>query len=234
MGVKRTLSRWGTNWVAGNVVRNNMPQIATRGADQFVGKAIDGISGFPGARDVARKALQRTHDVDDAVTAVIEQHVRLAGLQGFVTNLGGVVTMPVAIPANLAGIAMVQLRMSAAIAHLRGYDVADPRVRSAAVTTLLGERNVTQARRQGSLSYTPHRLITSGGEIPAHTADQVSAAVISDLVGRVTGKYATLSIARRVPVLGGAVSAGVDALSTHSVGRYADREFPPRLMVEQA
>jgi hypothetical protein len=37
-----------------------------------------------------------------------------------------------------------------------------------------------------------------------------------------------------VPIIGGAISAGVDALATHSVGRYADREFPPHIMIERA
>jgi hypothetical protein len=37
-----------------------------------------------------------------------------------------------------------------------------------------------------------------------------------------------------VPVLGGAVSAGVDAYSTYTVGRYADREFPTYTMIERA
>ena len=62
---------------------------------------------------------------------VIEFHVRLAGAQGFVTNLGGVVTAAVAIPANITGLALIQCRMIAGIAHLRGYDLHDPRVRNA-------------------------------------------------------------------------------------------------------
>ena len=46
------------------------------------------------------------------------------------TNIGGVATLPVAIPANITGVAIVQIRMVAAIAHLRGYDLNDNRVRT--------------------------------------------------------------------------------------------------------
>lgn len=60
--------------------------------------------------------------MERAIRDVIEQHVRLAGVQGFVTNVGGVVTMPVTVPANMAGIAVLHLRMAATIAHLRGHD----------------------------------------------------------------------------------------------------------------
>jgi uncharacterized protein (DUF697 family) len=65
--------------------------------------------------------------VDDAVDAIIDTHVRLSSAQGFATNLGGVALLPVAIPANLTGLAILQIRMVAAIAHLRGYDLDDNR-----------------------------------------------------------------------------------------------------------
>ena len=43
------------------------------------------------------------------------------------------------IPANITGLALIQCRMVAGIAHLRGYDLEDPRVRNAILVTILGE-----------------------------------------------------------------------------------------------
>ena len=84
----------------GNVAaRRAAPAIASA-SPAFLSKAIDGFPGFPGSREIARKHLARTQDVDAAVKAVIDQHVRLAGAQGFVTNLGGVVTLAISIPTN--------------------------------------------------------------------------------------------------------------------------------------
>ena len=65
--------------------------------------------------------------------------MRLAGAQGFVTNLGGLVTAAVAIPVNITGLALIQCRMIAGIAHLRGYDLDDPKVKNAILVCLLGE-----------------------------------------------------------------------------------------------
>ena len=39
--------------------------------------------------------------------------------------------MAVTVPANIAGLALIQCRMVAAIAHLRGYDLDDRRTRNA-------------------------------------------------------------------------------------------------------
>lgn len=223
-----------TNLASTAAARRAAPAIATRGARQFVDRAINGFPGFPGAVEVARRHLARRKDVDRAIRDVIDQHIRLAGAQGFATNIGGLVTMPVAIPANLAGIALLQVRMVAAIQHLRGYDVSDPRVRVAALMVLLGEDEVKDGIKQGDLPGDPHDVAVAVGELDPMLTDRVGAHVTQALVTRVGGKHATLTVTRRIPVIGGAVSAGVDAYSTYTIGRYADREFPPHMMIERA
>ncbi|TDE07929.1 EcsC family protein [Jiangella asiatica] len=230
MGVRRTVGTW-----AGTVAaRRAAPIMAARGANQFMSRAIEGFPGFPGAREVARRHLDKRGDVERAIRDVIEQHIRLAGVQGFVTNIGGVVTMPVAVPANMAGIAVLHFRMAAAIAHLRGYDIADPRVRTAAMMTLLGKDGVEAALRGRDLPGRPFDVATGINEPDPAVVERTVAGVTSQLVARIGGKHATLAMVRRVPVLGGAVSAGVDAFSTYAIGRFADREFPPNVTVERA
>jgi len=229
-----TFRRTMANLASTAAARRAAPALATRGARQFVDKAINGFPGFPGAIEVARRHLARRRDVDRAIRDVIDQHIRLAGAQGFVANIGGIVTMPVAIPANLAGIALLQVRMVAAIQHLRGYDVSDPRVRAAALMALLGEDDIKTAVKQGELPGHPHDVAIAVGDMDPALPDRIGAHVTQALIARIGGKHATLTVTRRIPVVGGAVSAGVDAYSTYSIGRYADREFPPHLMVERA
>lgn len=229
MGIRSTVTKMAGSAVA----RRATPAVASRGARQFLDRAIDGFTGFPGAREVARRHLSRRREVDRAIDDTVDQHVRLAGAQGFVTNIGGLVTMPVAIPANLAGIALLQVRMVAAMLHLRGYDVADPRVRTAVLMTLLGEDDVRQAVKAGTFPGSPHDIAVSSGDGDPRLLDRIASDVTAALATRIAGKHATLTVAKRVPVLGGAVSAGVDAYSTYVIGRYADREFPPHVMIER-
>lgn len=230
MGIRRTVATWAGNEVA----RRGAPQLASRGAQQFISKAIDGFPGFPSAREIGQRRLAKRRDVDRAIRDVIDTHIRLAGVQGFVTNLGGVVAMPVAIPANLAGIAVLQLRMVASILYLRGYDVDDPRVRTAALLTLLGQDTVTKGVKSGTLGGTPYDIATSLADLDPGRTELIASRVMTELMGRIGGKHATLALAKRVPMVGGAVSAGVDAVSTYSIGRYAREEFPPRMMIERA
>ena len=106
-------------------------------------KAIKGVGPLPPAAAAADKHLKDCGgDVDKAIHDVIETHMRLSAAQGFVTNLGGIVTMAATIPANISGLALLQCRMIAGIVHLRGYDLDDPRVRNAILLTMLGEDHV--------------------------------------------------------------------------------------------
>jgi uncharacterized protein (DUF697 family) len=190
--------------------------------------AIDGYGKVPGAKAAAARQLQRHEgSVDRAVEGLVDFHVRLASAQGFVTNLGGVVALPVAVPANLTGVAVVQIRMVAAIAHLRGYDLADNRVRTALVMCLLGGEEVVKLIKEGTLPTSPLAIATApvfDPELDARVAD----AVLSDLASRVGGKNLALVLTKRVPLVGGGIGAVVDALATAQIGRYAKSELVRR------
>ena len=82
-------------------------------------RAIVGVGPLPPAARAAEVQLEEQKgDVDKAVREVIENHVRYAAAQGFVTNVGGLVTIALAIPTNITGLALIQCRMIAGIAQL--------------------------------------------------------------------------------------------------------------------
>ncbi len=204
------------------------PGVTTAFVREALHRAIDGVGPLPPAALAAEKQLrEQDGDVDRAVHEVIENHVRLAGAQGFLTNLGGLVTAALMIPANITGLALVECRMIAAIAHLRGYDLADPRVRNAVLVCLLGDDTVSRMVKKKELPAPPMALATA----PTHDAelDQlISAVVASELIAKVAGKRLATTVGRRVPLVGGLVGMGADGYATWRIGRYADSELLPR------
>jgi len=194
---------------------------------QALHRAIHGIGPLSPAATAADKQLREQHgDLDDAIHELIENHVRYAGAQGLLTNLGGLATMAFTVPTNISGLALVECRMIAAIAHLRGYDLADPRVRNAVLVCLLGEDAVRDLVAARKLPAPPMALATA----PAHdpSLDRViSAEVAADLVQKVAGKKLAGTVARRIPLVGGIVGMGADGYATWKIGRYADRELLP-------
>ncbi|KRC53171.1 MULTISPECIES: EcsC family protein [unclassified Nocardioides] len=193
-------------------------------------RAITGVGPLPPAAQAAEAQLREQHgNVDKAVREVIQNHVAYAGVEGFATNLGGLVTAAVVAPANIAGLALIQSRMVAGIAHLRGYDLEDPRVRNAILESILGEDAVVKMVKKKQLPAPPMAVATAPQHDPA--LDQtISTALANELIGRVIGKRLAITVGKRVPVVGGAVGLVADAWSTWRVGRYADKEFLPRTL----
>lgn len=209
--------------------RHAGPAAASTMMRQVLSVAIDGRGPFQSAVKVAnRQRLAHSGDVVPAVNVLIEQHVRLAGGQGFLTGLGGLATMVVALPANMTGLAIVQTRMVAAIAHLHGYDLATQRVRTAVAAILLGEDGVDDQIKHGRLPSRPLAIATAPVNDPS-LHDRVANIVGTSLTTRLGGKHLTTTMARRIPFLGGGVGAVVDAVGTHQIGRYAAQELPNRV-----
>lgn len=223
MSVSRSIGKRLAPKVAGLA-----PGLTTSFVREALHRAIDGVGPLPGAAAAADKQLaEQEGNAERAVHEVIENHVRYAGAQGFLTNVGGLATATLAIPANITGLTVVQCRMIAGIAHLRGHDLTDPRVRNAILVCLLGEETVRALVGKGSLPAPPMALATA----PAHdpTLDQlICSEVAAELITRVAGKRLATTVGRRVPVVGGMVGAGADGYATWRVGRYADRELLAR------
>jgi len=204
------------------------PHLTAGFVQQALERAIRGVGPLDGAALAAEKQLdEQRGDVEKAVHEVIENHVRLAGAQGFLTNIGGLVTMTFTVPANITGLALIQCRMVAGILHLRGYDLADKRVRNAILASMLGEERVLSLIRKKKLPGTPMALATAPVHDP-HLDNIMANEVASELVTKVAGKRIATTVGRRVPVVGGLVGAGADGFATWQVGRYVDREFLPR------
>ena len=204
------------------------PQITAGFVHQALERAIRGVGPLDGAAALAEKERDE-HQGDDAaaIKDIIETHVRLAGAQGFLTNIGGLVTVPVAVPANIAGLALIQCRMVAAIAHLRGYDLADKRVRSGILASLLGEERMLSMIKKKKLPGTPMAVATAP-VYDEHLSTVLANEVAGEMITRMAGKRIAFTVGRRVPVVGGIIGAGTDGFATWQVGRYVDREFLPR------
>ncbi len=204
------------------------PSVAAGYVRTMLDKAIDGVGPLRSAAATANSRLVDANgDVEDAVKALTRLHVGLAGVQGFVTNLGGIASLAVAMPANVVGVTLVQCHLVAGIAHLRGYDLEDARVRNAILACMLGEDEVRDLVRTSSFPSSPMGIATS----PVHDPlldELVSREVTTDLLARTAGRRAVTMVGRRVPLLGGVVGGGSDALMTWQIGQYAARELRDR------
>jgi len=207
--------------------------LATDLVEKLLDVGIDGRRPFDSAREVAVAARAGVRSDDAAIRAVVRKHVAAGGVGGFVTGLGGFVTMPVALPANDLEFYLVGTRMVAAIAHLRGYDVDDPQIRSAILLTLVGADADDLLRKAGSVAGvslgTSGRLTALAAQrLPRPALMVLNKAIGFRLVAR-AGRSVLARFGKAVPVVGGAIGAGLDVYLLGKIADSAKREFPRRM-----
>lgn len=188
---------------------------------------IDGLGPFEPATQVARDALDATHDAEDAVRRIVSQHLRLAAAGGFVTGLGGFVTLPIALPANVASFYALATRMVAVTAAVRGYDVGRDVVRTSVLLTLVG-KDATEVLRKAGIAPISGRVTGLVlGRLPAPALMVVQKAIGFRLLVKV-GEKGLSRLGRAVPLAGGVIGAGLDAALLRTIAQEADRQFPGR------
>ena len=126
-----------------------------------------------------------------------------AALLGFVTGFGGVLTMPITIPANITSVILVQMRMIATIAYMRGYDLHSDQVQTFVYASLTGTSVTDIAKKAGIVI--ANKLAT--GVIkknPWRNIKKINRAVGFRLVTKF-GSTVAVNLAKMVPIAGALV-----------------------------
>ena len=198
----------------------------TRRIENILQIGIDGRRPFDSATKIADETLTNSGgDVEKAINKIIRGHVTTGAAGGFVTSLGGFVTMPVAIPANLLEFYVQATRMVAAVAKLRGYDVKQPYVRTAILLTLVGSNSDEVLRKAGITTGTGRITSMALKNLPKPAMMMVNKAIGFRLL-RSVGESTFAKLGRGVPILGGAVGGVMDGYMMNKIAEQALKEFP--------
>ena len=103
-------------------------------------KALQGLPSAESAEELTKEYLRESGTLPEKADSLIRWQIAKCSTAGFLTCIGGLIMLPVAIPANLANVIYVQLRMIAAIAYMGGYDPRDDKVKKLAFVCLCGNK----------------------------------------------------------------------------------------------
>ncbi|HKX66499.1 MAG TPA: hypothetical protein VJN29_04685 [Intrasporangium sp.] len=184
---------------------------------------LDGLGPIRSAVLIAEAALADADDSEEAIETLVRDHLALGAVGGFVTGVGGYVTLPVALSVNLAEFYLLATRMVGAIAVVRGYDVRQPEVRTAVLLTLVASRSDRVLNEEGfgagKLSRIGLRLMPPGALM------LVNKAIFFRLLRRVN-KRLFWNLGRGMPLLGGGAGAVLDSWMMARIAGQALVEFP--------
>lgn len=194
------------------------------GLDWAYRQAIHGELPFvESAEQLARDYKDKAGCLEDAVDSLIRNQVAKASTTGFLTGLGGLIVLPVTLPANLAAVLLIQLRMIGAIAYMCDYDPKTDQVKTLLYMCLAGNGAKEVAAHVGI--DIGKKIATTGVKaIPGKALIEVNKKVGFRLFTKF-GQKGAVNLGKMVPLAGGAIGATVDGSATYAVGKVAKRLF---------
>ena len=198
-----------------NELGNLSHKMIMQSLDWAYDKAVNGVKGLDSAEDY----LTQDGSLLDQINALIRWQNAKAGTSGFVTGLGGFLTIPITLPVNITSVLYLQLRMIAAIAIMCGYDVKNDKVKTLAYSCLVATSSVEIVKNLG-IKIGEKVAVSALKKIPGTLFVKINQAVGFRLLTKF-GEKGVLNIVKGIPLLGGIIGATFDILSTNTVGNIA-------------
>lgn len=174
-------------------------------------KALNGFAGTDSAISLGDNYLKGKGTLKEQVDSLIRWQTAKAATSGFVAGTGGIITMPLTVPANIASVLYLQIRMITAIAYMGGHDVTDDRVRSLVYISLVGN---------GAKELMKDIGVKATEKLLSKTLENVSVRLATKI-----GEKGVASLGKAVPFVGGVVGGSFDWASTRVVGKVAKHIF---------
>ena len=185
--------------------------------------ALDGLPGSKSCKELAREYVDRYKASTIAAKELIKQQLLKCSASGFITGFGGLLTLPLTVPANVASVLYVQMRMIAALAAIGGYDVHSDEVQTLVYLCLVGSSLTDVVKSTG---------IKIANKVTTNMLKKLPGAVLTKInqkVGfRLLTKFGTkgaVNLVKVVPVAGALVGAGIDYGSTKLIADKAYNAF---------
>lgn len=186
-------------------------------------KAINGVAGLDSASELAEDYMKQSGTRLDQANSLIRWQNTKSGTSGFLSGLGGILTMPLTIPANISSVMYIQIRMIAAIAQMGGHDIKDDRVKSLVYACLTGNAAKDILKDMG---------IVVGRKITENAIKNISGKTITAINQRIGfrlltkfGEKGVINLGKAVPLLGGFIGATFDTVATNTIGNIARDTF---------
>lgn len=202
-----------------NELGNLSHKMIMQSLDWAYDKAVNGVKGLDSAEELAQDYLTQDGSLLDQINALIRWQNAKAGTSGFVTGLGGFLTIPITLPVNITSVLYLQLRMIAAIAIMCGYDVKNDKVKTLAYSCLVATSSVEIVKNLG-IKIGEKVAVSALKKIPGTLFVKINQAVGFRLLTKF-GEKGVLNIVKGIPLLGGIIGATFDILSTNTVGNIA-------------
>jgi uncharacterized protein (DUF697 family) len=195
-------------------VLNNIYNLAVTGNGSF-GDSI---------QELADEYVERYGPTEKAIDKMVSNQRLKCTATGFVTGLGGLVTLPITIPADLASSLYIEIRMIAAVAAIRGYDINSDEVKTLVYLCIVGNSVGDVLKQAGLKSLTNYSAKVLIPKISKAVAAKVAENVGNKLLLKTSTKVLP-KLGKMVPVVGGVLSGSYNYAEISAFAKVAKNRF---------
>lgn len=177
----------------------------------------------PPIEELAADYLQKNSDVDAAAKQFVNYQIAKCTTSGFVAGLGGLIMLPVALPANVGSVLYVQMRMIACLAYMGGFDTDSDQVQTLVYACLAGI-SIDQIIKQAGIQFGNKLAMAMVKKIPGEVLAKINQKVGFRLLTKF-GTKGVINIGKAVPIIGGIISGGFDFAETKTIANRAYKMF---------
>lgn len=207
-------------------------QIGEKISPEDIMKALDAcyekcISGkgklVPSVDKLSNDYLSKYPDPEIAVKNMQRFQIAKCTTSGILTGFGGIVTLPVAIPANIGSVLYVQMRMIACTAKMAGYDLDSDQVQTLVYACLAGI-SVNEIFKGFGVKFGEKFAVAAIKKIPGEVLIKINQRVGFRLFTKF-GEKGLINLGKLVPGVGAAINGGLDLAETKMIADRAYRLF---------
>lgn len=186
-------------------------------------RAVEGIPHMSDpVEDLVADYVSRYDDVADAARAMTNMQLVKNAASGFLSGAAGFFALPVliaAIPANIANVLYVQLRMVVALAKMGGYDIRSDQVQTMVYACIAGSA-ATDILKDAGIKVAGKLAEGAIKQIPRATLTKINQAVGFRLITKF-GETGAINLGKMIPIVGGMVGGSFDFATTKVIANVA-------------
>ena len=173
--------------------------------------------------ELALDYVQKYKDKDTAIKKMLKNQVTKCTVSGFMTGLGGAITLPVAVSADIASVLYVQMRMIAATAYISGYDLESDQTHTFVYACLAGV-SIDKVLADAGIKFSTKFSTALIKKIPGEVITKINQKVGFRFVTKF-GEKGIVNLGKVVPVAGGVVGGAFNLVETKIIANRAYKVF---------
>lgn len=182
-------------------------------------KVLEGIPLVSEPVEELADSYLKKYSSEKAIEELVSWQIRKCATSGFLTGLGGFITLPVTIPANISSVLYVQMRMIAAIAYIRGYNLKDDEVKTLIYCILAG-LSIENLLKSAGIQFTKKTSLSLIQKIPGKVLTAINQKIGFRFITK-AGEKGVVNLTKIVPVFGGIIGGGIDWIATKKIAKIA-------------